>query len=302
MGEPVRRPLPAPPPSFLPSDRRGSRGALFSSGAPRLTVSPTAIAFVIVTSTIAFVFGWITYLRVQLRTLRDRLAAREAKLRDYAAGLLRAEEEERARVSRELHDGVGQLIAAVNLELETVRAEAPEALQPRIDDLRTLATQIGGDLRRMAHELRPAILDELGLHDALTELTRRMSRPPRSTPGLPAGLTITLAVRGNLVVLPPDLRLCCYRVAQEALTNVVKHSGASRAEVHVDLDGHALRLAISDNGKGLPEAPRSGDGAQEPTGIGLLSLRERVEAVGGSLHLSKAELGGALVAAELPVA
>src|SRR5688572_3937378 len=124
----LRRPLPAPAPPSGP-DRRGSRRALCSSAAARLIVSPTAIVFVIVTSTIALVLGWITYLRVQLRTLRERLAAREAKLRDYAAGLLRAEEEERARVSRELHDGAGQLITAVNLELETLRAEAPEALQ-----------------------------------------------------------------------------------------------------------------------------------------------------------------------------
>lgn len=253
-----------------------------------LSLSTEAIVFLLGTSVFAAVFGWITYLRVQVRTLGRQLSSREAKLRAYATELIRAEEEERARVSRELHDGVGQLIAAVNLELETMRTAAPEELQPRIDDVRTLAAQIGADLRRMAHELRPAILDELGLHDALTALTRRMSRPPR--------LEVTLEVRGNLIVLPADLRLTCYRVVQEALTNVVKHSGASKAEVVVDLDGHGLRLSVSDNGSGFP--------TEEPAGFGLLGLRERVEAIGGSLRTGRTEeggLGGALVAAELPV-
>ena len=232
--------------------------------------------------------GWITYLRVQVRTLGAQLESRQRKLREYATELIRAEEEERARVSRELHDGLGQLIAAVNLELETMRAEAPEPLIARIDDVRSLASQIGSDIRRMAHELRPAILDELGLHDALIALARRMSRPPR--------LAVELTVHGNLIVLPEDLRLTCYRIAQEALTNVVKHSGASRAEVHVDLDAHALRLAIADNGTGFDDAALA-----RAEGFGLVGLRERVEAVGGSLRCARAELGGALVAAELPV-
>jgi signal transduction histidine kinase len=276
-----------------------------------VTLSTEAIVFLVGTTVIAAVFGWISYLRVQIRTLGHRLESGQSKLRAYATELIRAEEEERARVSRELHDGVGQLIAALNLELETMRAEAPETLQPRIDDLRSLTNQLGTDVRRMSHELRPAILDELGLHEALAALTRRMSHPPR--------LIVDLNVRGNLIVLPADLRLTCYRVVQEALTNVVKHSGASRAEVHVDLDGHALRLAIADNGQGLPgrgDGPVEdslagtshwlGPGAAksspaESTGFGLLGLRERVEAVGGSLRLGRAELGGALVAAELPV-
>jgi signal transduction histidine kinase len=262
-----------------------------------VTLSTEAIVFFVGTTVIAAVFGWISYLRVQIRTLARQLESGQSKLRAYATELIRAEEEERARVSRELHDGVGQLIAAVNLELEAMRAEAPEVLQPRIDDLRSLAGQLGADVRRMSHELRPAILDELGLHEALAALTRRMSRPPR--------LTVELNVRGNLIVLPADLRLTCYRVVQEALTNVVKHSGASRAEVHVDLDAHALRLAVADNGSGLPpgkeSSPETIESSVGSTGFGLLGLRERVEAVGGSLRIGRAELGGALVAAELPV-
>jgi signal transduction histidine kinase len=216
--------------------------------------------------------------------LASQLDSGQQKLRAYATELIRAEEEERARVSRELHDGLGQLIAALTLELEAMRAQAPESLQPRIDDVRTLANQIGTDIRRMSHELRPAILDELGLHDALSALVRRMSRPPR--------LTVELTVRGNLIVLPADVRLTAYRVVQEALTNVVRHSGASRAEVNVDLDAHALRIAIADNGRGV---------ADNAEGFGLTGLRERVEAVGGSLRIGPAEQGGALVATELPV-
>ena len=235
-------------------------------------------------SVFAITFGWMAYLRVQIRTLAAKLDSRERKLRGYATELIRAEEEERARVSRELHDGLGQLIAALTLELEAMRVSAPESLQPRIDDVRTLANQIGTDIRRMSHELRPAILDELGLHDALSALVRRMSRPPR--------LTVELSVRGNLIVLPADVRLTAYRIVQEALTNVVRHSGAARAEVNVDLDAHALRIAVADDGKGV-------DASNE--GFGLTGLRERVEAIGGSLRIGPAEQGGALVAAELPV-
>jgi signal transduction histidine kinase len=232
--------------------------------------------------------GWVGYLRVQVRTLASRLETRQAKLRDYAAELIRAEEEERARVSRELHDGVGQLIAAVHLELEALRVQAPEPLVAGLDDLRTLMEQVGSDIRRMSHELRPAILDELGLHEALTALARRMSRPPR--------LSVELKVRGNLIVLPGDLRLICYRFTQEALTNVVRHSGAHRAEVRVDLDAHALRLAVVDDGAGVDEAALA-----RAEGFGILGMRERVEAVGGSVHFGRADLGGLLVAAELPV-
>ncbi len=255
---------------------------------PSLGVTLSTELFLAGTTVFALMIGWVAYLRVQVRTLASRLETRQAKLRDYAAELVRAEEEERARVSRELHDGVGQLIAAVHLELEALRVQAPQALIAGLDDLRTLMEQVGSDIRRMSHELRPAILDELGLHEALTALARRMSRQPR--------LSVELKVRGNLIVLPPDLRLICYRFAQEALTNVVRHSGAHRAEVRVDLDAHALRLAVADDGAGVDEAA-----LDRAEGFGILGMRERVEAVGGSVHFGRADLGGLLVAAELPV-
>src|SRR6476659_1308600 len=110
------------------------------------------------------------------RLLEEKLEERNSKLHAFAVELIRAEEEQRSRIARELHDGLGQMMTAVNIELQVLREAAPPELQPRVDDVGALSQQVMTEMRRISHELRPAILDEMGLGEAVRALVGRLSR------------------------------------------------------------------------------------------------------------------------------
>lgn len=228
------------------------------------------------------------------RRLEEKLAERNSKLHAFAVELIRAEEDQRTRIARELHDGVGQIMTAVNIELQLLHQVVSPELKARVEDVSALAAQVQAEMRRVSHELRPAILDELGLAEAVKALTERMARH--------AQIEISCEVRGRVEKLPADSVIACYRLVQEALNNVVRHAKATHAVVRLVREPERLRVTITDDGCGIrydpsaPEASRDGH-------FGLVGMQERVRAIGGTCCFgSPPDRRGTEVRAELPVA
>ncbi|MCT9083410.1 sensor histidine kinase [Streptomyces fulvoviolaceus] len=213
-------------------------------------------------------------------TMLDRLEAERAA---GAARALSAQERERRRIARELHDEVGQTLTAVLLQLKRVADRAPEELREEVGQAQE-ATRAGLDeIRRIARRLRPGVLEELGLPSALRSLAAEFSTH---------GLTVRHDVRGGLPPLTEESELVVYRVAQEGLTNTARHAGADRAEVRLRLVGDGVELLVRDNGKGLGGAPE---------GAGTQGMHERALLVGGVLSVGPGPDRGTDIRLRIPV-
>jgi two-component system sensor histidine kinase UhpB len=201
----------------------------------------------------------------------DMLDRLEHERRESALRALAAQERERIRVARELHDEVGQVLTSVMLELDEPRAR--EAVRASLEDV-----------RRIARELRPETLDDLGLQSALRSLCISVGAHggPHVTP--------TLAVGG--LRLSPEVELVVYRVAQESLTNVARHADATRVDLSLTAVDGGLRLIVRDDGSGLAA------GSEE--GAGITGMRERALLIGGRLTISSAQGGGTEVRLDVP--
>ena len=199
-------------------------------------------------------------------------------------------EDEIRRLAHEVHDHSGQLLASVYLSLDDlVRDVGPEGRE-RLEKMRRHLDEIQEQLRLFSHELRPTILDDLGLMPALRFLCDRTSKR--------TGLTITVA-GGLRERQPPRVETALYRIVQEALTNVAKHARASTAIVTVEVADGRLRCTVQDNGAGF-EAGRATRGGSN-TGLGMIGMRERVANLGGTLTLDSSPGYGTTIAAVLPL-
>ncbi len=210
----------------------------------------------------------------------------EDERRSSMRRVLSAQEAERRRISQELHDQIGQNLTAVVLELRRLHGRVEPEWADTLADAQELARESLDELRRISYELRPAALDDLGLASALASLGGGVARR--------AAVEVTHDVDRGLPALAPDVELAVYRVAQEALTNAVRHSGCTH--VHVLLAGlpEAVLLRVSDNGCGLRGGPASGGG--------IRGMRERALMIGGSLLLGVGPEGGVEVDLTVPLA
>jgi signal transduction histidine kinase len=219
--------------------------------------------------------------------LERKLKERSDKLHAFAVELIRIEEEQRARIARELHDSLGQTMTAVNIQLQILHDTVPESAKTQVEDVRALATQVQTEMRRISQELRPAALDEMGLAEAIRALGDRMARH--------AGLEVDVDLPKDALVLPADAAIACYRLVQEALNNVAKHAGAHRAHVTVRAAGERVDVSITDDGRGIDHDP------MEKTGhFGLMGLRERITALGGTFSFGPGPSGGTRLQASFP--
>jgi signal transduction histidine kinase len=200
--------------------------------------------------------------------------------------LVNAREEERRRLRRDLHDGLGPALAAHTLKAGAARAilERDPAGATRL--LRELEGDIEsavGDIRRLVYDLRPPTLDELGLAGALRDIAATYTTPT---------LRVTIELPEHMPVLPAAAEVAAYRIAQEALTNVTHHAHARRCTISLQID-RELRLEIRDDGLGLP--------AERRVGVGLVSMRERAEELGGTCQMQADPAGGTHVSVKLPI-
>jgi two-component system sensor histidine kinase UhpB len=194
----------------------------------------------------------------------------EDERRESTRRALGAQEAERLRIARELHDEVGQQLTALLLQLSSARRQAGSELQPTLAETHGLARGALEDIRRVARELRPEALDDLGLPAALAALCERL--------GQQAGLTVDRDVQPVLPPLSEEEELVLYRVAQEALTNVLRHAGVDRAQLSLQVRGDDLVLEVHDRGRGFEVAHAAENG--------MLGMRERALLVGGGLDVS----------------
>jgi len=204
------------------------------------------------------------------------LESRSTQLEQLTRLLLKTQEEERRRISRELHDEAGQILTAVKIDLDLAgRKESSEMVGRAISQMRNL-----GNL------LRPTVLDDLGLLPAIRSLAADFSERTH--------IETSLALPDEMPRLGPEQEVAVYRVVQEALTNVARHADAARVRIEIDrADPTQLEVRIEDDGRGLK-------GEAEPN-LGLLGMRERVTALGGALETGPAGSGGFRVAATIPV-
>lgn len=211
-----------------------------------------------------------------------------ADLQHSRERLVTAREEERRRLRRDLHDGLGPVLGALTLKLDAARnllATNPEAADRILLDLKAQSQGAVADIRRLVYELRPPALDDLGLASALRQHANQISRLN--------GLPITVEMPETLPALPAAVEVAAFRIVQEGLTNVVRHAKATRCLVRIAING-SLDIEISDDGVGLPP--------DRQTGIGLISMRERAEELGGSFVAGAGPEGGTRIRARLPLA
>jgi signal transduction histidine kinase len=224
--------------------------------------------------------------------LQREMAEREALRRK----LLYAQEEERRRIARELHDQMGQNLTALNLGLKSLLDADPRSnnLRDQVQRLQELATQTARDLHRVALELRPATLDDLGLVKAIRNLTETWSDRCRIDVDFEAGKYESTGVSA-------EIETALYRVIQEALNNVAKHSGAKRVSLVLRRAADHVQTIIEDDGRGLDTA--SAASAVNGRGrLGLLGIQERLGSIGGSLDMESAPDRGLTLIVRIPIA
>jgi len=219
------------------------------------------------------------------------LHTRQADLTTVSADLERALEEDRRRIARELHDELAQSMTAAKINLgllEDLTADGAEEVCRTIRETSALIDRSIVETRRISMDLRPAMLDDLGLLPALRWYASTFSRR--------TGVRVFIRSRGNERRLGHVLETLLYRFVQEALTNVARHAGARRVQVDLSGGGGRLRAVVADDGIGMPGAGRRRRGGQ-----GLLGMRERIERAGGQFRIESRRGLGTRLVAELPL-
>lgn len=211
--------------------------------------------------------------------------SRHRSFRETNAALRRLNatlEEETKRIAHVLHDDATQLLAAAHIALADLARELPAKHGERAQEIRYLLDQIGAQLRRLSHELRPTILDDLGLLPAIEFLAEGITKRT----GLP--IVVQGSTNGRL---PPSIETALYRIVQEGLANAARHSRATRAVVQLTREPRRLHCAIRDNGVGFDPRQLQGED-KDRRGVGLIAIRERLNALGGTLQINSSSQRG----------
>ncbi len=222
----------------------------------------------------------------------DRLKRQQDELRELSARVQEAREEEKTRIARELHDELGQLLTALKMDLTWLRERLPAAPEAaaKVEQMNALLDQTVGSVRRIAADLRPLMLDDLGFLDAAVWLVEDFSR--RSG----VQCRIDTPADAELSDLERTVATTLYRALQESLTNIARHAQAKNAWVVVGIEADALRLEIEDDGRGI-----DGDDLAKLRSLGLRGMRERVQYIGGSLDIGRAPRGGTRIQLRVPL-
>jgi signal transduction histidine kinase len=215
--------------------------------------------------------------------------------------LVTAREEERRRLRRDLHDGLGPQLASLTLKHDAARnllPQDPQAVDALLAELKGQTQEAISDVRRLVYDLRPPALDELGLVSAIREQAAKygyLLGGSESGAGQKHGLGFSVEAPESLPPLPAAVEVACYRIAQEAIANVSRHSKARTCRVRLSVDGdeREMKLEITDDGVGLP--------ADRRAGVGSVSMRERAEELGGICVTERVPAGGTRVLARLPL-
>jgi signal transduction histidine kinase len=222
----------------------------------------------------------VQHLQTELAAMSRKVQAAQEGLHDYIGAITSAQEEERNRLARELHDDTIQAVIALKQRVQLAKKSIKDQAGKRsLEELEALAEQTIENLRRLTRALRPIYLEDLGLVTALEMLARETSQNSQ--------LTVDVKKHGRERRLAHETELALYRIAQEALNNVVKHSQATRAELKIDFDDFQIVMEVVDNGSGF-EMPRSPTDFAPGGHFGLLGIRERADLIGARLEVDSA--------------
>jgi PAS domain S-box-containing protein len=220
------------------------------------------------------------------------LRASYAKIMDLAGRLIVAQEDERTRIARELHDDFNQQIAAISISLSGMKRHLPESAVELHEDVGRLqrdVIRLSDEMRHLSHDLHPGVLQHAGLVPALRSRIAEFYNQYR--------IETTIDADGDLHHLQGDIALCLYRVTQEALHNIARHSEAKRAHIKLKQIGDSLELSISDDGRGFEPEQVKASGQ----GLGLISMEERVHFVGGTLRIEAMPNQGTTLRVQIPL-
>jgi signal transduction histidine kinase len=225
-----------------------------------------------------------------LERIQEELTKREAMRRELLRHTVRAQEEERSRIARELHDETSQVLTAFSLDLATLKTVICDRAEVKtlVERLQGLSKQMSQGLYRLVHDLRPAQLDDLGLIPALEYL---------KDDNVSAGLEVAINIQGKARRLDPIIETVLFRVAQEALHNVVRHAQVGRAQISLEYQPQEIILKVKDSGAGFNPV----QSFVPPRGWGLAGMRERIESVGGQLNIESKPGSGTVVEVDVPV-
>jgi signal transduction histidine kinase len=235
--------------------------------------------------------------RIQTEMLNVELKEREEMLAELLHKVVSAQEGERRRIARELHDGAGQMLTGIGLRLAAAKESArsdPELAVSQITELKELNAQALQELRLIIYDLRPSVLDDLGLVPALKAQVRDFESR--------TGVNSEFIVKGRKRRIRPDLETIIFRIGQESLTNIAKHAEADNVHVELVIKPTSMTLIINDDGKGFdPEKVLRRNPAQR-SAWGLLGIQERVALVGGICSIDSEPGKGTTIKAAIPLA
>lgn len=229
------------------------------------------------------------------QALFRRLLDGERRFRRLAKAVWMVQEDERRRLARELHDGIGQTLTALKNQISRLHIkyqEADEALVNSLQDSVELVSTALNDTRELSRLLRPSVLDDLGLEAALSWLARTL--------GQRTGLEISVDCDLGEERLEPEIETLVFRIVQESLTNVIKHAGVDQAQVRIQSGSDFLRASVSDEGAGFDMQGAIGTD-NNPTSSGLRGMKDRVELFGGQLSIRSAPGSGTVVELAVPL-
>jgi two-component system sensor histidine kinase UhpB len=228
--------------------------------------------------------------------ISDEFTRHQERLQSISKGIIRMQEEERSKISRELHDGIGQELTALKMNLDLITARMPGSMNSEMRNslsaAKSQAEQILEEIRELSRLLRPRMLDDLGLLPTLRWYVRNLAKTN--------GLSIKLTVSGKLNQIDSELKTMIFRIVQEGLNNVVKHSKAKSAAVGLSVDPDQVNLTITDSGKGFDTTiPQSAQGKHR--GIGLLGMRDRVSLFNGKFNVISRRGAGTTLKIQIPM-
>jgi PAS domain S-box-containing protein len=229
-----------------------------------------------------------------IRASQAALRASHREVHQLAGRLIGAQEVERARIARDLHDDVSQQLAGVSIAFSGLKQrlgeyQVSEEIRQELVDLQQQTLALARNVRQLSHDLHPAVLQHLGLVKGLAAYCADLGRTH--------GVAIACTADGEFGTMTPDAALCVYRIAQEALRNVIAHAGASHIDVRLHQIGDQAQITVADDGRGFDATT----GAERATGLGLVSMSERARAIAGTVTIMSAPNQGARVQATIPL-
>lgn len=222
----------------------------------------------------------------ELREKNSELANQTAVVQELSARLLKLQDEERRRIARELHDSVGQMLALLSMNLSDVATEKDklsQAAEKCVEESATLVEKISQDIRTISHLLHPPLLEEIGLSSALKWYIEGFSERSK--------IHVDLDMPENFERLTNDLEISLFRIVQECLTNIHRHSESAKAAVRVVQEDGYIHLEVRDEGKGIPPEKQALFNSPGAVGVGFRGMRERVRQLGGSLQIQSSDTG-----------